>query len=124
MTEHCDSCILRHEDDIFVAELTRSDLLDRTYIEEVRAELTDVIRTHDRPKVVLDMRRVQTVCSAALGMLSSLDRAARSQEGMLCLAHVCDDVLDVLRLVRLNRLLRIAPTTPQAVAELRNATTV
>ncbi len=64
--------------------------------------------------IVLDMRTVQTIDAAGLGLLVELHLSARRRRASLSIANPSERVSALIALTKLERVLRLCPGTPIA----------
>ena len=66
-------------------------------------------------KIVLDLTRVHHICSSALGVLVSLKRKLKSQNGDVKLVISDDDIKQVFEITMLDKVFQIHDTVEQAM---------
>lgn len=120
MARYCKHAIVRNVGDIMIVELTRSDLIDHDYVDELSKDLEDLVnRSGAAPQLVLSMLQVQFLSSYMVGMLISLKKKIDERLGTLRLADVGGTVREVFRLARLSDVLPIDATTDESLAAMR-----
>jgi anti-sigma B factor antagonist len=103
-----------------VVTLSRSDVLDAVYIDQLGEDLQKHARGGgDKPRIVLDLGNVNHLSSAALGMFLVLKNTVEARGGGLCIANVKGDLMQVFKLTKLHKVLRIFDETEQAVEALQ-----
>ena len=70
-------------------------------------------------KVIVDLQRLQLVDSTGVGVLISLFKRTRAQDGQVYFAGLNGQVKEVFRLLRLDRSLDLVPTVDEALQKLR-----
>ena len=101
-------------DDVTVATIQDSSVIDPQHIEELRSTLFRLIEKEDRRRLVLDMAKVQHLSSAALGVLIPLRQAYAKAKGTMILVGVTDSIMKLFRLTKLDKLFKFAPTEKDA----------
>jgi anti-anti-sigma factor len=107
-----------HEGDVNVVMLSRPDILDGHYIQELGNELTAFVAPLDAPRLVIDLENVRFLSSAALGMLVTIRNAVNERGGRMCLAGVRNDVKQVFELTRMDIIFEFAETRAEAVKSM------
>lgn len=103
-----------------VIEMTRADLIDQDFVDELTVDLNGVIdRAEGSPQVVISLERVQFLSSYTIGMLIALKARIEDRGGRLRLADVNVNVNEVFRLSRLSAVLPIDETTAKAVEQMK-----
>lgn len=119
MAHYCKHAIVRDVGQVMVIEMTRTDLIDHEFVDELTVDLNAVIdREEGSPQVVISMERVQFLSSYTIGMLIALKEKIEERGGTLRLADVQVNVKEVFRITRLSDLLPIDETTAKAVAAM------
>lgn len=81
---------------------------------KLKEELYKQVPT-DRPCLVLNMRKVEFIDSACLGVITGLARRLREKGGDVRLASLHDEVQSILQITRLERIFKIFDTTDDAI---------
>lgn len=101
--------------DVTVATIQDSSLIDPQHIEELRSTLFRLIEKEDRRRLILDMTKVQHLSSAALGVLIPLREAYANVKGTMVLVGVTEGIAKLFEITRLNKLLKFAATEKDAL---------
>ena len=111
--------IAKRQQGAHVITLSRADILDAFYIEQIGGDLKAYIQAAERPLVVVDLENVTHLSSAALGMLVTLRTTCTAQNGQLCLARVRKDLVEIFKLTKLDKILKNHGTIEDAIASLK-----
>ena len=106
-----------HEN-VTVATIEDSSMIDPVQIEEVKTVLFDLIDKQDRRKLILDMTKVQYLSSAALGVLIPLQEKYKKAKGSMVLVGVSESIMKLFTITCLDKLLQFAPTEAKALSIL------
>ncbi len=101
-------------DGVNVVEFSDRKILDELSISEIGDQLKAVATP--RAKLLLDFQNVEHLSSAALGMLITLDKLVKENEGELRLCHIHPQIFEVFKITRLNKLFSIHGTLQEAIA--------
>jgi anti-sigma B factor antagonist len=105
---------------ITVVEFTRASLMDTLELQQVGAELYQLVDEQDLRQIVLDFEKVQFVSSQAIGILMGLhNRLAALKKSALVLCSLSERLKELLTITRLDRVLKIKPSQREAVRSLR-----
>jgi anti-anti-sigma factor len=80
-----------------------------------------VLPPEGRPRLELDLGRVESLNASGLGTLVTLHTALRTRGGGLTLCNVGNRVYEVLAVTRLNQLFDVCPPTSTAVEPCRRS---
>jgi anti-sigma B factor antagonist len=83
----------------------------------LRAEVKSLI-AEGKQRIVLNMKNVEYIDSAGLGMLVAAYLSAKTHGGSLCLCHLGAKFEEVLRITKLATVLQVYGTEATAVASL------
>lgn len=92
--------------------------LDTAFVQEFAADVGPLLT--DKPKVVIDMKRLLFIDSSGVGALVSAITAARKAGGDIKLANVPAQVRGVFDVVRLDKLFTAYASIDEAVAAFVN----
>ena len=119
MAHHCKHAIVRDVGQVMVIEMTRADLIDQDFVDELTIDLNAVIDcVEGTPQVVISLERVQFLSSYTIGMLIALKERINDRGGTLRLADVNVNVKEVFRLTRLADVIPIDENTAKAVEQM------
>jgi anti-anti-sigma factor len=90
-------------------------VLDPSSLREVRKYISDLLKTDEPIKVVLDMEEVVLLSSEAIGFIVVLGNAIRPRGGQLHVANVSEETYTVFEVTQLNNVIRIFDSTREAI---------
>ena len=93
---------VRQEEDVTIVQFRDSKILDEACIQQVGDELTTLIETHWRHKLVLNFKDVDYLSSSALGKLITLRRKVKEVDGRLKLCNISPETFQVFVVSRLD----------------------
>ncbi|MBL0921250.1 MAG: STAS domain-containing protein [Phycisphaerales bacterium] len=102
-------------DGVHVVELSRTDVLDTSYITRVQQELLAYAAEKHGASMVVDLSSVKFLSSTALGLLLALHQALSRADGTLAVAGADDEVLRAFKLVKLHKVVGVHDTVREAV---------
>lgn len=102
-------------DGVHVIELSRSDVLDTSYITLVQQELVAYAAEKRGASMVVDLSNVQFLSSTALGLLMALHQAVSREGGTLGVAGAEKEVFRAFKLVKLHKVVGMHDTVREAV---------
>ena len=117
MGEADSDLVIERRGDVYVIEFMADSLLDQVRIQGLGQQLEDLAEKAGHPKMVISMSNLETVSSAVLGVLVSVNKKIQGLQGELRLASIPPAVLDVFKLTRLDKLLNIYENTTAALAK-------
>ena len=106
-------------DGITNVEFTENNILDESSINQIGAELTEVIERKGLPRVVLNFDNVGAMSSSALGMLITVNTKIADKKGKLALSCIKGPIADVFRITKLDKAFDIYDTVGGAVSAVR-----
>lgn len=107
--------VVRHEGDVTIVRLKTANLTGIVDVNQISTELSAMVNGGCR-KLVLDMKNVQFMGSAGLGMMLALTQSLRSRQGRLVISHP-ENIIELLKVSRTTRLFETA-ADPRAAVEL------
>jgi anti-anti-sigma factor len=102
-------------DDAHIIKFSHTDVLDPSSLREVRKYISDLLKTDEPIKVVLDMEEVVLLSSEAIGFIVVLGNAIRPRGGQLHVANVSEETYTVFEVTQLNNVIRIFDSTREAI---------
>lgn len=105
--------VVRNEGDVTIVRLKTANLTGIVDVNQISTELSAMVNGGCR-KLVLDMKNVQFMGSAGLGMLLALTQSLRSQKGRLVLSHP-ESIMELLTVSRTTRLFETAANPRDAI---------
>ncbi len=112
---------LRNEKGIVIATILGGKFQEEKRILATLKRLGDVIDSHKKVRLVLDLTTVEYLSSAGLGRLVALLKKAMAGGGYLYLAGLRAEIQELFEVMRLNQIFRIFPAVPEALAAFENA---
>ena len=100
---------------ISVARFADRKILEELAISEIGDELSRIVDSESRIKLLLSFGNVEHLSSAALGMLITLNEKINKSNGRLILAEISPNIYEVFKITRLNKLFEICDTSEQAL---------
>jgi anti-sigma B factor antagonist len=94
--------------DVTVVRFSDGKILDASNIEELGAQLFNLVEKENQQKLLLNFQNVEFLSSAALNKLIILDKKTKSISGKLKLCSLRPEILEVFVITRLNQLFEIA----------------
>jgi anti-sigma B factor antagonist len=101
--------------DVKVVDFVENKILDEANIAEIGQQLTALVESKDRQKILLDFDNVDHLSSAALGMLINVNNKVKQHSGQLRLANIKPQIIEVFEITKLNKLFRIFPNRTEAI---------
>ncbi len=101
--------------DVTVVRFADGKILDASNIEELGAQLFQLVEVERRQKLLLNFECVEFLSSAALNKLIILDKKTKGISGKLKLCGLKPEILEVFVITRLNQLFEIAEDEESAV---------
>jgi len=91
-------------------------ILDDAVLDEIRAELAQLIGKASGPDVLLDFSNVEFMSSAMLGLLGQMHRKVSTGHGRLKMCSIRPEIFQVFKLTNLDKLFSIHKDAPTALA--------
>ncbi|MBI5863000.1 MAG: STAS domain-containing protein [Planctomycetes bacterium] len=107
---------IRRADGISVIEFADRKILEELSIREIGDELGELVEAEPGIRLLLNFRNVDHLSSAALGMLITLNKRVKEQNGTLKLSDINRQIFEVFKITRLDRVFEIHDTSDQALA--------
>jgi anti-anti-sigma factor len=101
--------------DALVLKFTRTDMTDAAFITKVGDEIYQLIKTVDKPKVVVDFSQVARLSSATLGMLVALRKVVHKQHGQMRVSNIAKDLMEIFKMTRLDVTLQVCASNEEAL---------
>lgn len=98
-----------------VIEFNDRKILDELAINELGDQLKEVADSESPVRILLNFQKVEHLSSAALGMLITLDKRVKEQNGQLKLSNINPQIYEVFKITRLNKLFEIHDSASQAL---------
>jgi anti-sigma B factor antagonist len=110
---------IKRSNGISVVEFADRKILEELSIQEIGEELHQVVESEAGIKLLLNFKNVDHLSSAALGMLITLNKKVKEQNGDLKLSDINRQIFEVFKITRLNRVFDIHETADQALAQFQ-----
>lgn len=94
--------VVTEKDKALVVQFRDSKILEDRTIQQLGAELIDLIQGRSAPRLVLDFTGVKYLSSAALGKLITLRRKVDQVGGKLALCEIAPETMDVFKIAKLD----------------------
>ncbi len=114
---------LRQEEGVVVATILGGSFQDEKKILATLKRLGDVIDSHKKVRLVLDMASVEYLSSAGLGRLVALLKKTLAGGGIMHLAGVRAEIHELFEVMRLTQIFRLYPDVEQAKRALLDTAT-
>lgn len=118
MAETPTGLTVSRDGEVVIVEFLDRNILDEAYIQKIGDELDRFIDQSANPKLVLNFKNVDHLSSAALGMLITRRNKISNKDGMLRLAAISDQIVEVFKITKLDKLFHICPTVQEARTEM------
>ena len=109
----------RVQDGVTVVHFTDAKIIDQRNINQISAELTQMVETNGVRKMLINMENVRYLSSAVLGKLISLHKALVMNKGALRLCSIAPPIYEVFEITRLNKVFDIHKSEDEAVTAFR-----
>ncbi len=106
---------IRRADGVSIVEFADRKILEELSIQEIGDELDQVVSSEPGIKLLLNFKNVDHLSSAALGMLITLNKKVKEQNGSLKLSDINRNIFEVFKITRLNRVFDIHDTSDHAL---------
>lgn len=107
---------LKKVGDITVATLTQPRLIDGDYVDDLGRRLAGLARDNPRIKLVLNLERVDFMCSSMMGKIITLFKEVRIVDGELKLCRIKVFVRAMMEITRLDTLFEIYKNEDEAIS--------
>ena len=101
---------------VHIVSFKDKKILDDTVLDEIRAELAQLLGKASGPDVLLDFSNVEFMSSAMLGLLGQLHRKISTGQGRLKMCGIRPEIFQVFKLTNLDKLFSIHKDAPAALA--------
>lgn len=105
--------------DITQVEFVDRNILDEANIQLIGEELTHIIESAPKPRLLISFTNVDHLSSAALGTLITVNNKVRAAGGQLRLADIDPQIYEVFVITKLTKLFEIHETAAEAVKSFR-----
>jgi anti-sigma B factor antagonist len=102
--------------DVTAATILDAHVRDLLQIQEIAAQLYDLVDNRNCRKLLLDFSKVQTLSSQALGALINLEKKLADIKGRLVLCGIRPEIGRLFELARLQKHFKIVPDDKAGLA--------
>jgi len=106
---------IKRSDRVSVVEFADRKILEELSIQEIGEELDRLVESEPGIQLLLNFRNVDHLSSAALGMLITLNKKVKEQNGALKLSDINRQIFEVFKITRLNKIFDIHETADEAM---------
>lgn len=106
--------MVQKHSDVTLVNIQEPRLLESRELEELAAQLFQLVDKMDRKKLIVDFSRVQFLASAAIGVVTTLHQKSAAIKGTLVLCGFRKEILKVFEIMKLTKLLRICNNEKEA----------
>ncbi|MFN0135400.1 MAG: STAS domain-containing protein [Phycisphaerae bacterium] len=107
---------IKRAESVSVVEFADRKILEEVSIQEIGEELAQLVEAHPGIRLLLNFRNVDHLSSAALGMLITLNKKVREQNGALKLSDINRQIFEVFKITRLNKVFDIHDSADEAIS--------
>ena len=107
---------LSTEGDVTIARFRDHKILDEANIQQLGEELSELARSGEHKKLLLNFDNVEFLSSAALGKLISVKKKAAQSATALKLCSIRPEIFEVFRITNLDQVFEIADNQEEALA--------
>jgi anti-sigma B factor antagonist len=105
--------------DVIQVEFIDRNILDEANIQLIGEEITSLIDSTPKPKLLISFTNVDHLSSAALGTLITINNKVRNASGQLRLSDIDPQIYEVFVITKLNKLFEIHETAAEAIKSFR-----
>ena len=102
-------------DPVHVVRIETATLVDGPDLDDLRQRVEDLLTTHQRADLLIDLEGVRMLSSAAIGLLGRIHRQAWGAKGRLKLCGIGPAVMQVFKVTRLDSVFDIQATRDEAL---------
>lgn len=102
---------------VTIVSFKDAKILDFNIIEEIDAELNQLVTEKNVTNLLLNLRNVEFLSSAALSKLIGLEKKLKKANGKIALAELQPQVHEVFTITQLHKLFQIFDRQTDALAE-------
>lgn len=107
---------IKRSERVSVVEFADRKILEELSIQEIGEELDRLVESEPGIRLLLNFRNVDHLSSAALGMLITLNKKVKEQNGALKLSDINRQIFEVFKITRLNKIFDIHDTADEAMS--------
>ncbi len=96
-------------------EFLERNILDEGNIQQIGAQLSDIIESKEKLRLLIDFSNVEHLSSAALGTLITVRNRINERGGQLRLSNIGAQIYEVFIITKLNKIFEIYPTDDEAI---------
>ncbi|MCA9279453.1 MAG: STAS domain-containing protein [Phycisphaeraceae bacterium] len=107
---------ISHANDVTEVSFVDRNILDEANIQSIRDQISSIVASQERPKLLINFQNVDHLSSAALGALIRIRSEILEKEGELRLAEIDSQIYDVFVITQLHTLFQIHQSADEARA--------
>jgi anti-sigma B factor antagonist len=116
MTSAASRLRVQDREGITCIEFVDRNILDEANIQQIGDEISSLVDSQRRPRVMISFANVDHLSSAALGTLITINNKIRSKDGQLRLANIDPQIYEVFVITKLNKLFQIHDSAEEALS--------
>jgi anti-sigma B factor antagonist len=105
--------------DVTQVEFIDRNILDEANIQLIGEEITSIIDSGPKPRLLISFTNVDHLSSAALGTLITVNNRVRQASGQLRLSDIDPQIYEVFVITKLNKLFEIHETAAEALKSFK-----
>jgi len=105
--------------DVTQVEFIDRNILDEANIQMIGEEISSIIDSGPKPKLLISFTNVDHLSSAALGTLITVNNKVRHTSGQLRLSDIDPQIFEVFVITKLNKLFEIHETAAEALKSFK-----
>lgn len=101
--------------EVLVVYFNDAKILDEVRINQIHADLKEMVSKAEHRKLVLNFQNVAFMSSAMIGKLILIHKQAKADQVDLKLSNISASIMEVFKIMKLNKLFQIFDDESQAV---------
>ena len=107
---------ITEHDGISRVDFVDRNILDEANIQQIGDELSKLVESLPRPRILICFENVEHLSSAALGVLITVSNAVKGRDGQLRLSDIRPQLLEVFKITRLDQMFEIHDHAGEAMS--------
>jgi anti-sigma B factor antagonist len=107
--------------EVLVIYFNDAKILDESRINQIHADLSDMVGRSEHGKIVLNFQNVGFMSSAMIGKLILIHKKCKADKLNVKLSNISANIMEVFKIMKLNKLFDIHPDEAQAVKAFEKA---
>ncbi|MCP4834654.1 MAG: STAS domain-containing protein [Phycisphaera sp.] len=107
---------ITEHDGVSRVDFVDRNILDEANIQQIGEELSKLVESSPRPKILICFENVEHLSSAALGVLITISNGVKGRDGQLRLSDIRPQLLEVFKITRLDQMFEIHDSANDAQA--------